>query len=342
MLYSAEGFPIGIVLAGIRAKVPEGMVQFTRMIDPYIFPYVPSSLSAHWILTFDMAPVTPTDAPEALTNDIPLESVFFPLLGSSTRYALTFAMSLAAALAVDCAAVAVDCADRLRTGACAALFERAAHTLNIDHHGTNAGFAQVNWVERAGATGELIYRLLLRLLGGIDRETASLLYVALATDTGNFSYSNASPETFRTAAALLECGIDLPELNRRLFRTVPYRKRLLEARAVSRCALHEGGRIALAALSLADFAACGADAADAEGLIDLVEIAALRREQPAGGVHVSLRGKRAADVSRIAVRFGGGGHRLAAGCVLEQPLDAAAQAILEAARAALPAAQEAR
>lgn len=246
------------------------------------------------------------------------------------------------------AAVAVDCADRLRTGACAALFERAAHTLNIDHHGTNAGFAQVNWVERAGATGELIYRLLMRLLGGIDRETASLLYVALATDTGNFSYSNASPETFRTAAALLECGIDLPELNRRLFRTVPYRKRLLEARAVSRCALHEGGRIALAALSLADFAACGADAADAEGLIDLlrdidtVEIAALLREQPAGGVHVSLRGKRAADVSRIAVRFGGGGHRLAAGCVLEQPLDAAAQAILGAARAALPAAQEAR
>ena len=215
--------------------------------------------------------------------------------------------------------VTVDCADKRRLGACAALFDGAAHTLNIDHHGTNDAFAEVNWVEPVGATGELVYRLLSRLPVEIDVEAASLLYVALTTDTGNFSYSNASPQTFR--------GIDLPELNRRLFRTVPYRKRLLEARTVARCALHADGRIAVSTLSLEDFAACGATGADAEGLIDLlrdidtVEIAALLREQKSGTVQVSLRGKRVANVSRIASRF--------------------AAAVLAAAREALPA-EEAR
>lgn len=245
------------------------------------------------------------------------------------------------------AVVTVDCADKRRLGACAALFDGAAHTLNIDHHGTNDAFAEVNWVEPVGATGELVYRLLSRLPVEIDVEAASLLYVALTTDTGNFSYSNASPQTFRIAAELLERGIDLPELNRRLFRTVPYRKRLLEARTVARCALHAGGRIAVSTLSLENFAACGATGADAEGLIDLlrdidtVEIAALLREQKSGTVQVSLRGKRVANVSRIASRFGGGGHWFAAGCVLPGPLEAAAAAVLAAAREALPA-EEAR
>ena len=239
------------------------------------------------------------------------------------------------------AVVTVDCADKLRTGACATLFERARNTLNIDHHGTNHGFAQENWVEHAGATGELIYRILVRLGVKPDVETASLLYVALASDTGNFSYSNTTPDTFRITADLLECGIDLPELNRRLFRTIPFRKLLLQARAFAGCQLYEDERIAISALTRQDLAACGAVPDDAEGLIDslrdieTVEIAAVLREQLDGRIHVSLRGKRVADVSQVALRFGGGGHRLAAGCVIALPLRAAVDAVLDAAREVL-------
>ena len=235
----------------------------------------------------------------------------------------------------------VDCADKLRTGACATLFERARNTLNIDHHGTNHGFAQENWVEHAGATGELIYRILVRLGVKPDVETASLLYVALASDTGNFSYSNTTPDTFRITADLLDCGIDLPELNRRLFRTIPFRKLLLQARAFAGCQLYEDERIAISALTRQDLAACGAVPDDAEGLIDslrdieTVEIAAVLREQLDGRIHVSLRGKRVADVSQVALRFGGGGHRLAAGCVIALPLRAAVDAVLDAAREVL-------
>ncbi len=236
------------------------------------------------------------------------------------------------------AVVTVDCADLARTGACQPLFERAPHTLCIDHHGTNVGFAQVNWVEECGATGELIYLLLTAMPVAVDKRIASLLYVALAADTGNFSYSNTSPQSFRIAAALLETGMDLPEWNRRIFRTIPYRKALLQARTMQGCRLYENGRIAVAAMTLDDLAACGAAEEDAEGLIDAlrdidsVEIAAIARESADGAVRVSLRGKRSADVSRIAVRFGGGGHRLAAGCTMHAPIEDAAGMILESAR----------
>ena len=236
------------------------------------------------------------------------------------------------------AVVAVDCADLARTGACQPLFERAAYTLCIDHHGTNTGFAQVNWIMESGATGELIYQLLCAMDVAVDSEIASLLYVALASDTGNFAYSNTTSQSFRIAAALLETGMDLPEWNRRIFRTIPYRKALLQARTVQGCQLYENGRIAVAAMTLDDLASCGATEEDSEGLIDMlrdietVEIAALARESADGAVRVSLRGKRRADVCRIAVQFGGGGHRLAAGCTLHVPVGDAARMILEAAR----------
>ena len=120
--------------------------------------------------------------------------------------------------------VAVDCADLLRTGACARFFETAEASLCIDHHETNRGFADVNWVSCVAATGELIYQLLVELEVPIDVEIATLLYTALAADTGNFAYSNTTADTFRIAAELRETGFDLPEINRLLFRTFSFAK----------------------------------------------------------------------------------------------------------------------
>ena len=244
------------------------------------------------------------------------------------------------------AVVSVDCADLARTGKSEPLFSGAVFTLNIDHHGTNDKYADENYVQRAGATGELIYGLLMNLKVNITRDIAACLYAAITTDTGNFSYSNTTPDTMRIAADLLETGIDLPYLNRSLFRTVPYHKMRLHGLAIMKTELYEHGRIGMACLSAEDMHSCNAVSEDTEGIIDsirdidTVEVAAILREGEDGLIRVSLRGKTAADVSRIALRYGGGGHRLAAGCTLDPPLNQAAEKILNAAMELLHGAEE--
>ena len=233
--------------------------------------------------------------------------------------------------------ISVDCADLARTGKGESLFFGATYTLNIDHHGTNDRYADENYVQRAGATGELIFGVLTSLKVNVTRDIAACLYAAITTDTGNFSYSNTTPDTLRIAAELLETGIDLPYLNRMLFRTVPFHKMRLHGLAIMKTELYEHGRIGIARLTRDDMRICGATGEDTEGVIDsvrdidTVEIAALLREDDDGKIRVSLRGKSYADVSRIATQFGGGGHRLASGCTLEPPIGDAAERILRAA-----------
>ncbi len=236
------------------------------------------------------------------------------------------------------AVICVDCADVARTGRCEPLFRAAKETLNIDHHGTNDNYADFNYVKKAAATGELIYRLLTELKVPVSRDVAACLYAAISTDTGNFSYSNTTPDTLRVTAELLDAGIDLPDLSRRLFRTVPFKKLKLQALAVDKAKLYENGRIGIAYVTLDEIASCGAKAEDTEGIIDVirdidsVEIAVFLRESEDGTVRASLRGKTCADVSEIATRYRGGGHRLAAGCTLRPPVEDAAETMLAAAK----------
>ncbi len=236
------------------------------------------------------------------------------------------------------AVVCVDCADLARTGRCASLFRAASATLNIDHPGTNDRYANINYVQKAGATGELIFNVIACLKVTLNKNIASCLYAAITTDTGNFSYSNTTPETMRIAADILDTGIDLPLLNRLLFRTVPFHKLKLHALGVNKAKLYEFGRIGISYITLEDINSCGATTEDTEGIIDSirdidsVEVAALLRESEDGLVRVSLRGKSCADVSQIATKFGGGGHRLAAGCTMQPPIEEAAEQILTLAK----------
>ena len=235
------------------------------------------------------------------------------------------------------AVISIDCADLARTGDCERIFTAAQYTLNIDHHGTNDRYAMSNFVQKAGATGELIYEILLRLKATVTRDIASCLYAALTTDTGNFAYSNTTPDPLRIAAELLETGIDLPYLNRALFRTVPLHKMRLRGVAIMKTEMYEHGRIGISKLTQEDLKRCGATGEDAEGIIDsirdidTVELAILLRESADGKIRASLRGKSAANVSKIAVAFGGGGHKLAAGCTLEGPIEDAEEKLLQSA-----------
>ena len=238
------------------------------------------------------------------------------------------------------AVIAVDCADKARTGRAAVLTERA-DTLNIDHHETNTGYLNENYVEHVAATGELIFQLFAALGLPLSQDAARCLYTAIITDTGNLSYSNTTPDTLRIVAELLETGIDLPALNRAIYRTVPFHKVRLLGCVIRNTRLYGGGRIGMSFVTLADFAESGASAEDTEGAIDsirdvdTVELAVLLRECGDGSIRVGLRGKRSADVSKIAKSFGGGGHRLAAGCTIHQPLAAAYDLVLAEAEALL-------
>lgn len=237
--------------------------------------------------------------------------------------------------------VCIDCADAARTGRAEPLFQGAKHTLCIDHHGTNPLYAQVNYVERRAAAGELVYLLLRELNVPISADMAACLYGALVSDTGNFAYSNTTKETFAIAGELVGLGADVAKTNQRLYRTVPLCRLKLHARGVEKVRLSPDGQVAVTSLSSEDFLAVGAERPHSEGLvetlrdIETVEISALLKEMENGEVRVSLRAKNRGNVAAIAGAYDGGGHRMAAGCTLHMPLAEAEEAIYRAAVKAL-------
>lgn len=225
--------------------------------------------------------------------------------------------------------VALDCGSVERLGATGPeVVQAAAATLNVDHHGDNTGFGRVNVVDpQAASTTILVHRLLAALDVPVDLDTAVALYVGIVTDTGRFMYANADAEAHRVAAELIERGVEVDEVFRRLYEGRPPARALLLGRALSRLELRLGGRLAATWLTIADLDETGADEADSEGAIDHlralrgVEVAALAREPRAGGGRVQKVSLRSADpgidVSRIARAGGGGGHPMAAGFSLE-------------------------
>lgn len=242
------------------------------------------------------------------------------------------------------AAIAVDCADEARLGQAAPLFRAAERTCCIDHHVTNTRYAQLNYIDGdASSSGELIYALI-RLLGvAPDRDVATCLYTAIMSDTGNFAYSNTTPETFRVAAELMTLGADNTEINRRVYRTIPLQKQRLLGRALTKLEIYEGGRIGLSRLAMEDISACGASEEDTEGIIDHirdiegVEIAIMIRESSPGEHKVSLRSKHYADVGGFAKELGGGGHAHAAGYTARGSMEEVAARALSRARDAVRA-----
>jgi bifunctional oligoribonuclease and PAP phosphatase NrnA len=196
--------------------------------------------------------------------------------------------------------------------------------INLDHHHDNTRFGNLNLVDtQASCTAEIIYRLA-RLLGAeITPEIATALYVALVTDTGRFMYENTGPDAHRMAAELIEEGVDVHDIYRRLYERVPIEKLHLVARAVDRIQRLDECRLAVTYISAQDYFETGANEALTEGIIDHVralegaEVAAMVRDKSDGGAYqrkVSLRSATGTvDVSAIAQRHGGGGHPRAAG-----------------------------
>jgi phosphoesterase RecJ-like protein len=204
------------------------------------------------------------------------------------------------------------------------LQENSNRVLNVDHHHDNTRFGDVNLVDvEASSTAEIVYELAGVLGVALTPEIANALYVGLVTDTGKFMYENTDARSHRMAAALVEAGVQVNDVYRRLYEHAPIEKLRLLARALEQIAIHEDGTLALTYIAAADYEATGASEVYTEGIIDHLRtidgtlIVAVVRDQSPGNRSarkVSLRSTDGrVDVSEIARKHGGGGHRRAAG-----------------------------
>ena len=234
--------------------------------------------------------------------------------------------------------VAVDIAGRqLFTPAGEVYLERGID-LTIDHHPSQEYYAAETCLDAGrAACGELIYDLV-RQWGPVSPRTALPLYVAVSTDTGCFMYSNTTPETHRVAAHLMETGIDFQTANKRHFRTKSLKRLKLESLIVETMDLHDGGAIAIAAISLADMARLAATERDAEdiaafvGQMEGVHTSVTIRELEGGECKLSVRTDATLNATRVCALLGGGGHAAAAGCTVPGTVEEAKTAILAAIR----------
>ena len=228
--------------------------------------------------------------------------------------------------------VAVDCANESRLGPDRDLLAAVPLVVDIDHHHDNTRFGQVNLVvPNASSTGEVLRDVFAALGVELTPDIAEALYIALVTDTGRFQYSNTTPKALRLAAELVEAGADVHRIFQSVYETVQFAKLKLLARALERAQIYDGGRLVVSYLLRSDFTDIGAAETYSEGIIDYLravegaDMAALIREPPRSdgpARRVSLRASTdELDVSAIARKSGGGGHRQAAGFSSDASID---------------------
>jgi phosphoesterase RecJ-like protein len=216
----------------------------------------------------------------------------------------------------------------------------------IDHHSSGDTIGAVRWIEpSAPAAGAMVQELIRQAGWPFDEVIAEALFIALATDTGWFRFSNTTPDALRMAADLLETGISLNDLYHRVYWSESAERVKLGAEMLSNIELFADDRVAVAAITQEMFRRHRAVPKDTEGLIDMpqvigtVVVTVLMIERPVevgGGVRLSFRSKRNVDVNAIAMTFGGGGHVRAAGAkVHSETIDSLKPKVVAACEAAL-------
>lgn len=203
--------------------------------------------------------------------------------------------------------------------------------LRIDHHGSDTPFAPLQLVDpSAGACGEIIYDVLMELGVTLDQRMAEALYTAISTDTGCFRYANTTAHTFRTAAACQEAGGDLQGINQAIFDTNSFAKLRLQGWITENIRFRCDGQVAVCVLPAQVERELGLTEDDLENVsgfprsIEGVKIAATLRETPEGTVKISVRALPGYNAAAVCEKFGGGGHKGAAGATMRAELEEAA------------------
>lgn len=241
------------------------------------------------------------------------------------------------------ALVIVDC-EPARIGTVRKQLPQYPHVYNIDHHVTNTGEGTIHYIDpQAGATGEIIFRLLTdywRL--SLDPETASNLYAALMSDTGSFRFSNTTSATLHIAAQLVAAGAKPDEIAAQAYDYMSWNALQLLKLALNTVERTDDGRVAWIYVTRDMLKEVGAVDDDAAGFVQYprsiagVEVALMLRELSDGHTRVSLRSRGTVDVSVVASVFGGGGHPGASGCTVNAPIPDALNQILAEIAKALP------
>jgi len=234
--------------------------------------------------------------------------------------------------------VALDTAVQTRLGTALDAVGSAKMTINIDHHPSNPAYGDLVYVDPASpATGQILFELIADQKLPLTKEIAENLYVAISTDTGSFQYPNTTARTFEIAAGLIRIGVDVGRVSQLLYENYPRRRIELLRELLGTMRFEGKGRVASFSLSLEMAKRLGVLPEDNEGLIDHLRaiqgviVAVFFEELPDGKVRVSMRSKsEKADVCAICMKFGGGGHTLAAGARVRGTLAEVEQKVLEA------------
>ena len=231
--------------------------------------------------------------------------------------------------------IMVDVPSVSRIGDGAHVFKRAKKTLVIDHHQGKADFADVGYVDdTAAAAGMLVWDFIDQAGISLTPEIATCCYTALVTDTGRFQFQNTDPAALRAAAEMAQAGACPSEISRNVYQRRSLASIQLNALVMRRMELLFDGKVVMSWVAESDFKKLGASKDDGDSLIDQIrqldgiEVAVMLRDQ-GPIVRGSIRSKTDRDVSEIAEKMGGGGHKAAAGFTVKGNLDEARRIVIK-------------
>ena len=229
--------------------------------------------------------------------------------------------------------ICLDCSSEERLGRAYDIFSKADHTVCIDHHISNKGYADENYIQAdASSASEVLYRMLDK--NKISKDIAVCLYVGIVSDTGIFKYSATSPETMRIAADLMEYGIDTNSVIDESFSSKSFNETKILGYALEKSILKFGGRVIYSVVTRDDMEKYNVSAKELDGIVAQLRLvrdvvcAFFIYETGHNEYKVSFRSDAPFDCNTIAGVFGGGGHVRAAGCNVTGELDTCIEAIL--------------
>ncbi|MBQ8209406.1 MAG: bifunctional oligoribonuclease/PAP phosphatase NrnA [Clostridia bacterium] len=232
--------------------------------------------------------------------------------------------------------IAVDTADNRIMGVGeTSLNKNCEVELCIDHHISNIFYAKNTCLdEKAAAAGEVVYDILKEMNIEITKDIAECIYVAVATDTGCFRYSNTTAKTFRTAADMADLGADVAAINKIQFETKSKEYAAIEKMAISSMQLHFDGKCAILAITNEMYVESNVSDSETQPLASLprqiegVYAGITVKEKKKGMCRISVRTNAPVNASKIASYLGGGGHSMAAGCSFEGSVEDAVKTVL--------------
>lgn len=229
-----------------------------------------------------------------------------------------------------------------RIGSAENFFDSARKTINIDHHVSNPGSAQINYIDGTSSSAcELVLEVIDHSL--MDRDIAQALYVGIVTDTGCFRFSNTSRKTMQTAGELITYGFDFPSIVREVYFEKTWVQQRMLGRALIKSKSLVGGKLIISRLSQESIQTLGGKGKDVEGIVSALvsttgaDCAIFTHQTAEGKWRVSLRSNQTVNVAAVAEAFGGGGHVRASGCTIPKgdDIDAALRQMTSMIRAQL-------